>query len=323
MPVHNGGAYLNAAVGSILEQSLDNLELLIVDDHSDDGAIEQLPRDPRIRRVASRGRGIVAALNTGLSTARAPLIARMDGDDIALPGRLEQQREYLARQPGVGIAGAQVELFGDEPITDGYRRYQRWINGLTEPDDIARSLFIESPIPHPSAMWRAPLIEALGGYRDTPWPEDYDLWLRAHAAGIRMGKPTGILLRWRDHSNRLSRTDLRYATEQFFAAKAATLVELYLRERPAMVCGTGRQAVYLCDALRGCGAEVSHFVDIDPRRIGGSKRGIPIIGMHQVVTHRRGGMLLGAVAAWGARERLRSWLLSENFVEQRDFLLAA
>ena len=95
MPVHNCGAYLRTAVDSMLQQQDVLLELIIIDDHSTDQAIQNLPQDPRIRIIKSPQAGIVSALNTGLEHANYPFIARMDGDDIALPGRLYTQLKYL------------------------------------------------------------------------------------------------------------------------------------------------------------------------------------------------------------------------------------
>ena len=111
MPVHNAGDYLSAAVNSILEQQNVALELLIVDDHSNDGAIDALPKDPRIRLLRSPAKGLVPALNHGIKQINTPYVARMDGDDIADPRRLLTQLEYLLDRPEIDIVGAQVEMF--------------------------------------------------------------------------------------------------------------------------------------------------------------------------------------------------------------------
>ncbi|MEM7294049.1 MAG: glycosyltransferase [Pseudomonadota bacterium] len=323
MPVHNGGAYLADAVESILAQTCANFEFLIVDDASDDGALDALPHDSRITFMPSHGRGIVPALNTGLTAAQGEFVARMDADDLALPERFQAQLDHFQMHPELGILGTQVELFGNEGVTEGYRRYQQWVNALTTATQIAHSIYIESPIPHPTAMVRRRLFESLGGYRDTPWPEDYDLWLRAHLAGVHMGKPDGILLRWRDHGARLSRCDERYAVDQFVEAKADALALSQLRNRAAIICGTGRQAVQLHRALDKRKISITHFVDVDPRRIGGTKCGRPVIGIDHVASISRDALLLGAVGAWNARERLRDFFLAQDFRESVDFLMLA
>ncbi len=323
MPVRDGGDYLHDAVQSILSQTLSDFELLLIDDHSRDESLENLPADSRVRMLQNSGRGIVDALNTGLGRARGEYVARMDADDISLPDRLSVQVEFMQRKPEIGIAGTQVELFSERPITEGYRRYQRWINGLTHAHDIANNIFVECPIPHPSAMFRKSALERLGGYLDSNWAEDYDLLLRAYAAQIPMGKPLGVLLLWRDHSGRLSRRDSRYRTEKFIQAKAQTLSATRLKNRAAIICGTGKQAVRLCDALRQQGVEIRYFVDINPRRIGGRKRDKTVISFAQLRELKGDALVLGVVGAWNARDKLRTQLLGENYLEGIDFLMAA
>ncbi len=89
LPVRNGGEYLSQAVDSILSQTFENLELLLIDDHSTDGAISALDKtDPRLKIFKSHGQGVVDACNTGFAHCRGEYIARMDADDISLPGRI-------------------------------------------------------------------------------------------------------------------------------------------------------------------------------------------------------------------------------------------
>ncbi len=225
MPVRNGGAYLQSAVDSILQQSHANLELIIIDDHSDDGAVDRLVnQDPRVKRVKSTGSGVVGAFNQGFKHSQGHYIARMDSDDLALPQRLQVQLEYLQQNSDVDIVSCCVEFFSSTPILGGLKRYQKWLNSVVSPLQIHQQLFIESPMPNPGAVFRRAALEQLGGYRKMPWPEDYDLFLRADAAGMRMGKPQAVLLRWREHAERLTHTDDAYTREQFMRAKAHFLV---------------------------------------------------------------------------------------------------
>lgn len=221
MPVRNGGAFLAGAVQSILDQSLQEFELLLVDDHSSDGAIDRLHRhDDRLVILSHEGAGVSSAFNAGLARARGQFIARMDADDIALRERLEQQVSFLRSHDDIDICGACVEIFSEQKIAGGNERYQAWLNNLRTPQAIRREMFIESPIPNPTAMFRSAALRSLGGFHDPEWPEDYDLYLRADARGIKMGKPPECLLRWREHPGRLTRTEDRYSQGNFQAAKA-------------------------------------------------------------------------------------------------------
>ena len=286
MPVRNGGRWLRPAVRSILEQSLADLELILVDDHSTDGAVAALDiSDPRMRVFSNPERGVSSAFNTGLAACRGSFVARMDADDIALPDRLEKQLHYLASNPRTDLCGSCVEIFvsgqpGSRPA-GGNRRYQAWLNACRTPESIHRELFIESPIPNPTALFRREALDWLGGYGDPEWPEDYDLFLRADTCGMRMGKPDDILLRWRDHDGRLTRTNPRYGLERFQAAKAHYLARGRLRSAgPVVIWGAGPTGRLTHDLLRGEGVPVSGFLEVHPRRIGGQKRGLPVWAAH-------------------------------------------
>ncbi len=320
LPTCRGGPLLAAACRSILGQSLEDLELLVVADGAPD--LAGLPRDRRLRVLPSRGRGIVAALNTGLAAARGPYLARMDDDDLALPHRLERQVALLEARPELGIVGGQVEIFREDgPVGPGFRRYQRWVNGLCEPEAIAREAFVESPLPHPTAVFRREVLARLGGYRAVPWAEDYDLWLRAREAGVAMAKPQGVLLRWRDGPHRLSRRDPRCADGAFLRARAHFLARSPLARRPFLLWGAGQYAGRLFDALAAAGAAPEAFVDVDPRKVGGTKRGRPVLPVEAVEGPGRWSAL-GAVRREDARAHLRAELGARGWVEGRDFLLA-
>lgn len=324
MPVRNGGRWLRTAVDSILKQGGVRLELIAVDDHSTDSALAALPDDARLRRLTNPGRGVVDALNTAAAAARGNWLARMDADDEALPGRLLAQLAYLKTHPGVGICGTGVEIFRDDDVLgDGYRRYQAWINGLTTPQAIAREIFVESPIPHPTAMMHRALFERLGGYRSTPWAEDYDFWLRAFAQGVRMGKPHGTWLRWRDHDGRASRLNGCCTPERFVQAKGYYLARTVLRGRRAVLLGGGVTAARLCDALGEAGAVVAGFVDVSPRRLGGHKRGLPVLALEQALAAYPDAVFIAAAGARGAREQIRLAMRRHDRREGEAFWCAA
>ena len=321
LPVRNGGDFLKAAVESILGQSFTALELIVVDDHSDDPAVRDLPAsDSRLIRLENPGRGVSSAFNHGLEHATGRYIARMDADDISLPGRIQRQYQYLEANPDIDISGACVEIFSAQELGGGNARYQAWLNACRSPQQISRELFIESPIPNPTAMFRIEALRRLGGYQDPGWPEDYDLFLRADALGMRMGKPQEILFRWREHPARLTHSDPRYGREKFQQAKACYLSRHRLGDKgPVLIWGAGPGGRLMHDLLREQGTPIMGFLEVHPRRIGGQKRGLPVwpIGKLGQMT---GVFTVVAVGSAGVRPEIREFMRRHDRIEGKHYL---
>ncbi|MEE3715444.1 glycosyltransferase [Tumidithrix elongata RA019] len=178
MPVYNAGPYLHQAIASILQQSYQDFELLIVNDASTDrsGDIiqEYAKADLRITFIShDRNMGLAATLNEGLSLARYDLVARMDQDDEALPSRLAVQLDYMQSHPEVFVAGSFVYHMAASQSSD------RLVQLPITYEQIRATLPRENCIYHPSVIMRRQKILDLGGYRaQFKNAEDYDLWLR-------------------------------------------------------------------------------------------------------------------------------------------------
>lgn len=324
MPVRNGGSYLEAAADSILSQSHAKLELILVDDNSSDAAIDRLRADDgRLQILGSEGQGVSAAFNTGLALASGQYIARMDADDIAMPRRLETQLAYLESHADVSICGGCVEIFSASGLEGGNQRYQDWLNACRSPERIRREMFIESPIPNPTAFFRRESILELSGYADPAWPEDYDLFLRADAMGMKMGKPDHTVLRWREHEARLTRTDERYALTAFQRAKVHYLARYRLPpgELP-IIWGAGPTGKLTHDLLAAEQRDVLGFLEVHPRRIGGEKRGLPVWPIHHLEQDRESFVLV-AVGSAGAKVEIREFMQGLGRVEGEQYLFVA
>lgn len=326
LPYRDVAPTLGEALESVLAEREIRIEVLAIDDGSCDGsttvATEIARRDPRVRLLDARGAGIVAALGLGLAEARAPLIARMDGDDVSLAGRLAAQHAALHADARIAVVGTCVEAFPDGALADGLRRYVAWQNALRTPEDHAREVFIEAPLCHPSVMMRRDAIARVGGYRAGDFPEDYDLWLRLAASGAAMTKLDRLGLRWRHRSGRLTFSSPRYAPEKIRALKAEHLAARLASEpRALVVWGAGPFGRRLARDLEPHGARASRFVDIDPLKIGRSARGVRITSDEGLDPGRD--FVVFAVGSLGARALVRDALDAKGFVEGRDYLCAA
>ncbi len=331
MPCYNAAETLNEALESLQGQSLEDFEILAVDDGSTDDTPNLLKnlaaRDERIKVISRPHGGLVSTLNAGLAAACAPYVARMDVDDRAAPTRLARQLAYLKADPKLAVVGCLVQGFPPGQVREGFRIYMAWLNALVTDEQIRREIFIESPLVHPSVMFRKDWVDRVGGYQDHGWAEDYDLWLRLYLAGARFEKIPEVLLEWREHPGRLTRTDPRYSLENFLRAKAHYAALGPLAERDAVfVWGAGMMGRRLSKHLIREGVPLTAFFDIDPRKIGRTRRDRPILGPEALPdwwARYRAPALLAAVGARGARPLIRDQLAKLGLQEGRDWWCAA
>lgn len=325
LPTRDNAETIGEAVDDILGERDVALELIVIEDGSRDGtaaALSARAGDPRLRVIHTAGEGIVAALNLGLGAARGRLIARMDGDDRSRPGRLAAQRDHLDRHPDHDLVGTAVSAEPIELLGDGMKRYVAWQNALLTPEDHRRELFVESPLCHPSVMFRREVIERVGPYRELSWPEDYDLWLRMDAAGMRLAKLPGVYLAWRHRPGRLTFTHPRYARDRITAAKGAFLAaRVRAMQRPVAVWGAGQTGRRLARAMEPYGVKAAAFVDIDPKKVGRVVRGVRVLSPGAMSPE--GFAVVVAVGAEGARGLIREALCGKGFVEGNDFVVGA
>lgn len=328
LPFRNVAETIAEAVESLLLDPLDPIEVIAVDDgSSDDGpAIVRAiaARDARVKLVHSGGLGIVGALELarGRVDPASEYIGRMDGDDVALAGRLRAQIAWLDERPTVALVATRVEAFPSEIVGEGLARYVAWQNAALSADDHRRELFVEAPICHPSVVMRRDALDFVGGYRDTRWAEDYDLWLRLDAAGYALEKIPRCLLRWRQREGRLTWTHARYDAERFYEAKAQYLApKIKSASRPITVWGAGPTGRRSMRALEAHELRASRFVDIDPRKIGRIARGVRIESP-EVLSPSRDCVVV-AVGAQGARSLIRERLDGWGFCEGVDYWCVA
>lgn len=317
IPVRDGAPWLRAAVDSALAQSDADDELLVVDDGSAADPRPLLPRDRRVRLLSQPPLGIVAALERGRAAARGAFIARLDADDLALPGRLDAQVAALAADARLGAIGGRARVLG--PSGEGMRRYVEWVNGVRDP---AVEILVESPMFHPATTFRAEALRAVGGWRHGDFPEDYELLLRLSRSGWRLANLDAEVLAWRDRPDRLTRVDPRYRRRAFAPLKREQLRATRLREPATVVAwGAGKEGGPWIRWLLDQGHRVPLAIDIKPR---GSRHGVPVLPPASLAGAAFD-LLLVAVGARGARDLVRGEIarLRPELVEGRDWLAVA
>jgi glycosyltransferase involved in cell wall biosynthesis len=333
LPVRNAESTLPSCIASIEAQTVRDWECLAIDDRSTDGSRGLLDawaaRDSRVRVGATAGQGgIVAALEAARGGARAPFLARHDADDRSHPLRLERQLGELDANPGIAVVGCRTESQGGQ--TDGMRRYLEWLRNCTDSETCAREIWVECPIVHPTAVMRAEVIARVGGYRDMGWPEDYDLWLRVHLDGRAVMNIQESLYIWSDSPDRLSRVDPRYSPDAFLRCRLRHLrrwLAVHASGRPLIVWGAGRDGKRLVRAweeetrtIAPPAESVVAFIDIDPRKLGRSRRGRPVYSLAEARSTFPGAFFLVAVGVPGARELIRDELAKSGLREVSDFV---
>ncbi len=324
MPVREVSTFTFKAIDSILAQTHPCIELLLIGQANQASPLNQQYASAPIRWLQRETPGIVSALNTGLLAAKGEYIARMDDDDIAHPDRLTTQLNHLITHK-LDLCGARINFFNEEDeIGAGNQRYAQWLNRLTKNEMIATSIFIECPIPHPTFFAPAHVWTKLGGYQDKPWPEDYDLILRAWQNKLRMGKPDPILLEWREHANRLTYKDKRYSRQAFVEAKAntfcASLLISAVANRQLWIAGTGRNARYWFDALLKKGVNVAGFVDLDRPKSKNRKRNRPVIRYEDIWGKQNEYFLIIALGNETARTECIHACINAKLTAMDDFI---
>jgi glycosyltransferase involved in cell wall biosynthesis len=220
MSVFNGQSHLGLAIESVLAQTFTDFEFLILNDGSTDGSRaivdSYAANDKRIRAIHRENKGLVVSLNQLVDESRAPLIARMDADDICLPERFEKQMAFIAANPDYGVVGtwtADIDEHGEPYMIKGADHptdHEAFIAGIGKGPMLC----------HPSVVMRRDLVKSVGGYHQAfKHCEDFDLWLRL-ATKTKLCSLPERLVRYRHWTNQVSN---RYAYVQQVGAAVSLL----------------------------------------------------------------------------------------------------
>lgn len=243
-PFKNTAEFLPECLESIQNQTHKNWELLIVDDSSTDNSYDivkhNAQKDSRIKLFKNNGHGIIDALRTAFKNSSGEYITRMDSDDIMVSNKLEVLVNNLMNHGRQHVSLGLVKYFSKEGISNGYFKYERWINGLTKQGSNYSEIYKECVIPSPCWMVHRDDLIKCGAFKPNEYPEDYDLTFRFYENGITCIKCDQLLHYWRDYSTRTSRTHIHYAQNYFLDIKIKYFLKLdYDSSRPLTLWGAG------------------------------------------------------------------------------------
>ncbi len=259
MPLKNGLPHLHDAMASLIAQTYPDVEILVIDDGSEDGGPEEIQGRAlsHVRVVPSNGQGIAAALNTGLKLATGEFVARHDADDWSHPERIERQLEYLLRHPEIDVLATCAEFVdvegrpAENTWTSMVRRHH---DAVQTPDELARLLPRSCVIHHATMMARRDVLRAAGGYRSAfVVAQEYDLSLRL-LPGARFAKLPVRLYTYRLHE----RQTTQQQQDQQRRALIRSKLEYVIRREPRLAAGA--RLVLAADAR---GADVHREVGRD------------------------------------------------------------
>lgn len=199
LPVYNSSNYLHHAIKSIIDQKYQELEIIIINDGSTDNSDQIIKQytenDPRIVYIKRENKGLVFSLNEGIRIARGKYIARMDSDDLSHPNRIKEQVAYLEKYE-LDLCGTAIIRF------NGWRKKR--ISYPKHNEEIKLKLLFGSPFAHPSILGKSALFKQNLYEIKYKHAEDFDLWQRLAANGIKSGNLSESLLLYREHQNQIS-----------------------------------------------------------------------------------------------------------------------
>ncbi|MGB5819993.1 MAG: glycosyltransferase [Saonia sp.] len=254
IPFKNTAAFLPECIRSILNQDYQNWEVWAINDHSSDNSMAIVKNfaknDRRINVRENNGNGIIEALRLGLLQSKGRLVTRMDSDDIMKPNKLQVLVNMLLEYGKGHLAVGQVKYFSTEGISNGYRRYEAWLNQLTQAGINYSEIYKECVIPSPCWMAYREDLEWCDAFMPDRYPEDYDLAFRFYEKRLWCIPCSEVLHLWRDYGTRTSRTSEHYAQNYFLDIKLYYFLKLdYDPNRPLALWGAGNKGKSIAKGL--------------------------------------------------------------------------
>ena len=251
MPFKNASPYLRECIESILIQKHTDWQLIAVDDHScdDSKAIIESYQDKRINVIKNKGKGIIEALQTTHKYLEGDYVTRMDADDIMPTNKLCTFLKTLESQSNGIIATGNVKYFGEHEISEGYLRYEAWLNKIADQQDFYKNIYRECVVASPNWMMRKKDFDNIQGFDKLAYPEDYDMVFHWRKAGFIIKSSHQLTHLWREHPDRISRNSKVYQQESFFRLKLGYFLEEF-NKKELFLIGTKKKGILIAKMLK-------------------------------------------------------------------------
>jgi glycosyltransferase involved in cell wall biosynthesis len=323
VPVQDTAPYLAACLDSILSQTFEDWELILVNDNSSDNSLEILTayseRDPRIMVVDNPALGLLSTLRLGYAHAKGTLIHRMDSDDKMPYDKLETlHTEWQKHGKGSVITGG-TEYFSDESeIGDGFKRYDAWLCEVARNNAHAENIYRECVIPSNCWLVHREDFELVGGFNPAVFPEDYDLCFRFYKGQLRIIGLDKVLHHWRDRPDRISRTREEYSDNRFFDLKINYFLELERdRNRGLVLWGAGKNGKDLAKLIQAHDDSFAWICD-NENKIGKDIYGIRLQHFEDLEKLDNPQIII-AVASPDGQQEIASILQSQGKIAGKDY----
>lgn len=321
-PFKNTEQFLPECLDSIINQSYTNWELLIVDDSSTDNSYNIVTSyaesDKRIKLFNNEGNGIIKALRTAFKNTKGDLITRMDSDDVMPYNKLELMKNDLITNGRGHVALGLVKYFSDAGISDGYERYEVWLNKLTAEGSNYSEIYKECVIASPCWMVHKEDLIKCEAFKPNRYPEDYDLTFRFKKYNLKCIPSTSILHYWRDYSTRTSRTHEHYAQNYFLDIKLHYFLELdYNKERPLVIWGAGNKGKTIAQLLIKNNVPFYWICD-NPKKIGKDIYNQKLLPFNHLEKLQQPQSII-TVANEEAQKEINTYLKTQNMKAMDDY----
>lgn len=255
LPFKDEGWFLRDCLESIIAQTFEDWECILLNDHSTDNsesiALEFCALDQRFRLYQNQGHGIIEANVLGISLSSGKYITRMDGDDLMPPKKLELFYNAIKDKTAGAVVTGKVKFFPEENCGPGTKFYESWLNERCRLNDHHEQIWRECTLANPNWLMSKEDLLNLGGFKDYEYPEDYEMMLRVVLNGYNIESVHEVTHLWRQHGQRHSMTSEDYGTQKFMEMKWRFYKQTFANQnnQKLLILGNGKKSKILQEIL--------------------------------------------------------------------------